>query len=101
MLNVSIFDPCGARRSHGSHPGVRGAGGRDGEAVPVEPEEAVHRGHEAGAAQDVPDAAISGQAAAAAPQTGSAAAHDAAHLLRWSRNWSVYSQSINLTENEH
>lgn len=55
------------RRSDGCHPGVCGPGGGDGEAVPVEPEEAVHRGHEAGATQDVPDASGSGQAASAAP----------------------------------
>lgn len=87
-------DVLGTRRSHGSHPGVCGSGGRDGEAVSVEPEEAVHRGHEAGAAQDVPDAVISGQTASAAPQTGSTAAHDAAHLLCWSRNRSVGNQVV-------
>lgn len=74
------------RWSDGSHPGVCGAGGRDGEAVSVEPEETVHRGDEAGAAQDVSDASVSGPAASAAPQTSSTTAHDAAGLLRRSRN---------------
>lgn len=57
----------GLRRSDGSHPGVCGSGGSDGEAVSVEPEETVYWGHEAGAAQDVPDASVSGQTTSAAP----------------------------------
>lgn len=77
------------RRSHGSHPGVCGVGGCDGAPVSVEPEETVHRGHEARAAQDVPDAAVSGQAASSAPQTGTAPAHDSSGLLRRNGNWWV------------
>lgn len=56
-----------ARRSDGPYPRVCGPGGCDGEAVSVEPEEAVHRGHEAGTAQDVPDASLSGTTASTAP----------------------------------
>lgn len=67
LILVSCLFRTVARGSDGSYPGVCGSGGCDGEAVPVEPEETVHRGHEAGAAQDVPDASVSSQTASTAP----------------------------------